>query len=418
MDTCIIRGLKLEDSSADLLRTLRAVGVRIGVPWMVSEELVAQQVIKYQEAHASASAALEGVARLTPWELDEFLGDADLDRFRGHWRDAYGQLAETVATSEAAMREALFREANALPPCKTTPKGKTGSRDAAIWLSAVEYARKHPDEIVYFVSSNTRDFTDGSTYPAAMAADVADLGDRFVHLTALDEVIERFTEEVETDQDAVRKALEAMASNGLAGSEAEAMVVKNGVGVDSSVVYGTTYAGGEVRTKSFVATEVRCASVSDAAMYRIGDREWCTATVEWLVGGLAVVENVSRAYAAGFRWTTVVLFAPDPEDARLTVLRESGPRPLSAEQLLANLSIDGSLAYSLDDGGPDALTAEEQLLTSLHDPLEVHNLAQRVRGLSRVYEGAFLRKAQGDARQRAMQRRLQRLLDQELPSPE
>ncbi|MCX5182572.1 PIN domain-containing protein [Streptomyces sp. NBC_00268] len=409
MDTCIIRGLKLEDSSADLLRTLRAVGVRIGVPWMVSEELVAQQVIKYQEAHASASAALEGVARLTPWELDGFLGDADLDRFRKHWRDAYSQLAETVATSEVAMREALFREANALPPCKTTPKGKTGSRDAAIWLSAVEYAREHPDETVYFVSSNTRDFTDGSTYPAPMDEDVNDLGDRFVHLTALDEVIERFTEEVETDQDAVRGALELMASNGLVGSEAEAMVVK--YGVDASAAFGPMNAGFELRTKSFVATQVKCASVSDAAMYRIGDREWCTATVEWLVGGLAVVENLSRATATGFIWTTVVLFTPDPEDARLTVLRESGPRPLSEEQLLANLSIDSSLVYSLDEGGPDAPTEADQFITSLLAAQGGRNLAQAVRGLPRAYEGALLRKTQQDARQSAIERRLKGLLN-------
>ncbi|WP_406730669.1 PIN domain-containing protein [Streptomyces sp. NBC_01794] len=415
MDTCIIRGLKLEDSSADLLRTLRAVGVRIGVPWMVSEELVAQQVIKYQEAHASASAALEGVARLTPWELDGFLGEADLDRFRKHWRDAYG-LAETVATSEAAMREALFREANALPPCKTTPKGKTGSRDAAIWLSAVEYAREHPDQTVYFVSSNTRDFTDGSTYPAPMDEDVADLGDRFVHLTALDEVIERFTEEVETDQDAVRGALELLASNGLVGSEAEAMVVK--YGVDASAAFGPMNAGIELRTKSFVATQVRCASVSDAAMYRIGDREWCTATVEWLVGGLAVVENLSRASATGFSWTTVVLFTPDPEDARLTVLRESGPRPLSAEQLLANLSIDGSLVYSLDDGGSDAPTEVDQFITFLHAAQGGRNPAQPVRGLPRAYEGALLRKAQQDARQSAIERRLKGLLDYGPEAPE
>ncbi|MEU6381919.1 PIN domain-containing protein, partial [Streptomyces sp. NPDC046909] len=402
-DTCIIRGLKLDDSSADLLRTLRAVGVRTGIPWMAAQELVAQQVIKYQEAHATAAAAMAGVARLTPWEVDGFLGNADLDRLRKHWHDAYSQLAETVETSAAAMQEALFREANALAPCKTNPKSKGGSRDAAIWLSAVEYARQHPDETVYFVSGNTRDFTDGSAYPSPMDRDVAELGGRFVHLTALDEVIERFTEEAETDQGAVRKALELMASNGLVGTVAEAMVEKYGVNV--SPAFGPVYSEIDLRTKSFVATQVRCVSVSDAATYRIGDREWCTATVEWLVGGLAVIESPSGACATGFSWTTAVLFASDGEQARLTVLREPGPRELSADQLLADLGIDNSLVYSLDDDGTESPSPADRATGFWHLRSDGRTAEQPAGGLPRAYQGALLRKAQQTARHSALERR-------------
>jgi hypothetical protein len=69
-------------------------------------------------------------------------------------------------TSEAALGEAEFRESNVLPPCKAiviNDRGeqvKTGCRDAAIWLTAVEYAREHPEKTVYFVSRDTKDFGD------------------------------------------------------------------------------------------------------------------------------------------------------------------------------------------------------------------------------------------------------------------
>ncbi|MFD5522509.1 hypothetical protein [Streptomyces sp. NPDC127066] len=52
-----------------------------------------------------------------------------------------------IPTSETALREAAFREANGLAPCKIQDGGrsaKTGFRDAAIWLSTIEYAREHP----------------------------------------------------------------------------------------------------------------------------------------------------------------------------------------------------------------------------------------------------------------------------------
>lgn len=50
LDTSILRGLGLKSSTAELLRAIRESGVqRISVPWMVLEELAAQQVLKYTE---------------------------------------------------------------------------------------------------------------------------------------------------------------------------------------------------------------------------------------------------------------------------------------------------------------------------------------------------------------------------------
>lgn len=67
--------------------------------------------------------------------------------------------------------------------------------------------------------------------------------------------------------------------------------------------------------------------------YRIGDQEWCTAEVQWHVGGYApIVAWPKVREAAGFAWTTSVLFTPDAAEPRLTVLRDTPPRPLSDEE--------------------------------------------------------------------------------------
>ncbi|GAB3116870.1 hypothetical protein GCM10027160_26520 [Streptomyces calidiresistens] len=182
--------MRLKDSSADLLR---AVGERVGIPWMVAEELVAQRVISYRDAHDSAVAALREVEHHTPWDTSNQLENPDFERIRKYWMKMYGTLAEILPSSPTVMREALFREANVLPPCIKAGKNKTDSRDAVIWLSAVEYAREHPEETIYFISENHRDFTQGNAYPSPMDMDVSDLGDRFEHLTTLAEFVQRFT---------------------------------------------------------------------------------------------------------------------------------------------------------------------------------------------------------------------------------
>lgn len=57
---------------------------------------------------------------------------------------------EVLPTSEKALREGLQREMNVLPPCRfyeVKENGspvKIGGSDAAIWLTAVEYAPEHP----------------------------------------------------------------------------------------------------------------------------------------------------------------------------------------------------------------------------------------------------------------------------------
>ncbi|MFI6494681.1 PIN domain-containing protein [Streptomyces sp. NPDC050564] len=122
-------------------------------------------------------------------------------------------MVDETPTSKTALREAAYREAKVLPPCKAiviNERGdevKTGGRDAAIWLPAVQYAREHPEKKVYFVSQNTKDFGKGTAYPPLMKKDREGLRDRFIHLTALDEVVKMFTEPAGVDEEQVRAVL-------------------------------------------------------------------------------------------------------------------------------------------------------------------------------------------------------------------
>ncbi|MBP5859145.1 hypothetical protein F6456_00030 [Streptomyces sp. LBUM 1484] len=193
LDACVIRGMRLDGSDVDVLRAIVATGTeQVGAPSIAVEELAAQKALEYLEAHRVAVRALRQLA-LKSHRTEPKLEEPDAEGVREMWRRKYDFL-QVLPTSGAAASEGLYREANVLPPATTKGDGnkkvKVGARDVAIWLTAVEYAREHPDETVYFVSSNHTDFTKGEgRYPAPMDNDVADLGNRFVHLTNLAELL-------------------------------------------------------------------------------------------------------------------------------------------------------------------------------------------------------------------------------------
>lgn len=364
LDTCILRSCGLESSSAEVLRAIRTAGVEgVSVPWMVMEELSAQYAVKYRKQYEATAQALQSLASVTPWGLSVRLPDMDLERVREHWRRQWAGVVDVVPTSGAALREAAFREANALPPCRDDGK-KSGARDAAIWLSAIEYARAHEDETVYFVSENTRDFGDGSGYTGAMADDVADLGDRFVHLTGVSEVINRFTELVDTDQEVIRQALsspEAIQTikqaagrrGGISGTDMDLLEALKLPGFRCTT--GSSFTGVEqALALRWAVPEVsaRVGEITAAESYRVGEHVWCIATVRWLIGGLALLEaKVAKAACA---LETRLLFALHNEDPRVTVLRSSPLQPLS-EAEFGEIS-DNFLWGYVDPGSP--LTAE------------------------------------------------------------
>ncbi|QIY99438.1 PIN domain-containing protein [Streptomyces sp. S1D4-11] len=210
LDTNMLWGVTPDNASVDLLKTIRASGVQgVAVPWMVMEELAAQRALRHQEKYDAAYEAVKELRKNTPWHISTRLPDYEPEKVRQHWRDALGAIVEVLPPSAWALQEAAFREANVLAPCKrVTVKDvkhpvKTGSRDAAIWLTAVEYARQNPDETVYFVSKNTNDFGDGSSYKAPMSTDLQGLEERFKHYTSLDPVVAQFTQPTELDEAAV-----------------------------------------------------------------------------------------------------------------------------------------------------------------------------------------------------------------------
>ncbi|WP_327713722.1 PIN domain-containing protein (plasmid) [Streptomyces sp. NBC_00464] len=293
LDSCVIRGMSLDGSEAAVLRAIRRTKAeQIGAPWMAVEELAAQKALAYGEAHEAATLALsrlQGKSHRTEPKLDS----PDPEGVRKLWRDKYRGILEVLPTSEAALREGMFREANVLPPAKRKGEGerapKIGARDAAIWLTAIEYARDHPDENVYFVSSNHKDFTKGGgVYPSPMDADVEDLGDRFKHLTNLGDVLALVAPTVDIEEGDVRALLER---NAVTIQEMAADMWGN---VNAGLAFDVmTSAGERAEATGWLkykdGPHARLVDVGPFQAYRLGEEEYVVASSRWEISGLALV---------------------------------------------------------------------------------------------------------------------------------
>jgi hypothetical protein len=353
LDTNILRGISLSSVSADLIKTIRAAGVQeVAVPWAVMEELAAQHAVRYKEKFDDAHAAVAALRRDTPWPIPQLtLPDFAPERVRQHWRDRYSALVDVLPVSASVLQEAVFREANLLAPCKLVGvKGqekqeKVGARDAAIWLTAVEYAREHEDDTVYFVSRNTKDFGDGTTYKHPMDLDVQDLGGRFVHYTSLDDVVKEFTEPTDVDEEAVRAIL-AMPENTQViieeawqdGRYLPALGRLSAHGFRCTVrpvvdtAEGTVSDGNSLSLGWIYRPNVLLDGVRDISAYRIGDHVWCTATARWLLSGSALIAQPFTLAGAVAGWETRVLVSPTSSESPLTVLRSAPPSGVSQEE--------------------------------------------------------------------------------------
>ncbi|MFE7214600.1 PIN domain-containing protein [Streptomyces sp. NPDC057611] len=378
LDKSILRSFNPDSSSADLLLAIRATGAqRVGVPWMVMEELAAQQAIKYQQQYEATVQAVEGLRRLTPWELEVHLGLCELDSVREHWREKWGAVVETIPTSDEALRKAAFREANSLPPCKTSKNEKTGSRDAAIWLSAVEYAQQNPTETVYFASANTRDFGDGTEYPFPMRDDLKGIEHRFFHWTNLDEAVAEFAKPATTDEGLVAEILNAPAALKQVGPALQAGGHLPMYGFECT----TEPHPGEcwvINGHGWVTSEATVGAIEAPQMYRIGDHEWCTAIVRWYLTGTVISVPEGTFQAAGCMVTASMLFIPDRDDPRLTVLRAELPQHVPANVL-------GTLDLPVVVDWTPAETAAAKLAPYTQYP-DLHPYRGR-----RTYEGAAVR---------------------------
>ncbi|MFI9781683.1 PIN domain-containing protein [Streptomyces sp. NPDC051956] len=316
LDSCVIRSMKLDSSEADVLRAIVETKTeRVGAPWMALEELAAQKALDYLEAHKAAAKALETLEGKS-YQTEPKLDGPDAEAVREKWRKEYAGFLEILPTSDSAIREGVYREANILPPAGTKQAGgnkrvKVGTRDVAIWLTAIEYARANPDETVYFVS-NDRDFpTSRGGYPPPMDSDVAGLGDRFVHLTNLDELLETVAPQVGVDAADVR---------GLLGLHTE-YVTKRARSIWKSsravLPFDIRTQGGEVLSaRRWVFpdnVQAELFDVSDIKAYRLGTNSWVVATARWQFAGLAVAPGTVEMGAC--IWETRILFPARSGDA-------------------------------------------------------------------------------------------------------
>lgn len=355
-DTNAVFGLSPDDPKFDLLRALKQSGrQRVAIPWMVLEELVAQRVLQHAKAHAQAMAAVRDLNRAAPWIREPGPRPFDRSEASDYWRKAYGKLFEIIDTSGDVARRALVREANREKPAKgPDSKDKGGARDAAIWLSVVEYLQDNPDEEVCFVTGNTHDFGDGSAFPAPMADDIKGFEDRLQILTSFDSVVSAFSTPLDINEEHAERDLAALLTSDtalslLAGAVRETLDAQHrlweGTGAVQALMPGhpTTVGYPQVTWSTWVSEpQVILRRVQDASGHKIGEDAWYTAIVDWILVGTASAAGTLTTSPPGYslpaprliacQWRTKLLFSNRPGEPP-TLLQYWPPRPLDpAEQ--------------------------------------------------------------------------------------
>ncbi|MFF2640036.1 PIN domain-containing protein [Streptomyces niveus] len=335
LDSNILKGTSLRGPEAELLRVIRTAGVETVVaPWIVLEELAAQQVLAYAAKYEAAEAAMLKLKAATPWGSLPLPRRSTPERVRDHWRGRYAEIVGTLPTSPRAYEQALFREANLLAPCKTVNSGKhkTGARDAAIWLTAVEYAREHPQEQVYFVSNNTEDFGDGTSFPPLMDQDLQGVEGRFVLFTSLDGLLTKFAAESLASEAELTSLLRQEESlSDVARIAGKGLNKGRGLAIDADDGEFK-----EVMVRRWIGNpDVDLDSVSDIRSHEIAGHQWSTATARWLLSGYARIFGRGRYQgdysAVACSWETRVLVSPTAPHKGLTVLRKEPTVPLGPE---------------------------------------------------------------------------------------
>jgi hypothetical protein len=298
--------MRLDGSDVEVLRAIVATGTeRVSAPSMAVEELAAQKALEYIEAHRVAARALRQLGHKSH-RTEPKLEEPDAESVRQMWRKKYDFL-QVLPTSGDAALQGLYREANVLPPAGTKGDGdkkvKVGARDVAIWLTAVEYAREHPDETVYFVSENHKDFTKGGTgYPAPMDSDVEGLGDRFVHLTNLAELLETVAPKDYVDE-GYAYALLRFHTDYVAGRARKTWRNK-------TTPFEVRTRDGEAMAARWWAfpddVRVQLLDVRDSEAYKLGTHSWIVTTARWEFVGLAM--TTSSLQHGACVWETRILF--------------------------------------------------------------------------------------------------------------
>ncbi|MEV4374840.1 PIN domain-containing protein [Nonomuraea sp. NPDC049637] len=165
-------------------------GHKLVLPEIAFEEHLAHYGHEVKELHQKARTALRAYsAKLGTMQSDD-LSDLNLIPIMESVRSTLREIFTILPTPDWAGREAMLREARRQAPAATNWQAKgEGSRDAAIWLTAVE-ALRTSEETIHFVSTDKRAFGDG-TLLNDLAADLGEAADRFVYCCGVEVLLDK-----------------------------------------------------------------------------------------------------------------------------------------------------------------------------------------------------------------------------------
>lgn len=181
-----------------LLRIAALKGFRTAITDVSRSESLNKRRTLANEAVERLASAIRNVGKI--------FGNDQLNYYLPSHEDAITAWAEDLDGSFNLLQtdgidavEALHREARRQSPARATGDGSaTGSRDAAIWLSVKRLHLSSDDQYTYFVSSNSKDFSDKSSKSALHPELLTELGgssDRFVYATSLDTAVDELADQ-------------------------------------------------------------------------------------------------------------------------------------------------------------------------------------------------------------------------------
>lgn len=374
LDTNAVRMLNPNGSNADVLRIIKTSGkVKVAVPEMVLHEMIAQQVIEYREAYVKAESAVKRLRGRHPTSSTRFIklrGDIDveIESVRLGWEKLYGAIFEVIPTTGEVALEALIREANGEKPAKMFDKQgekkKEGARDVAIWLSVVHYMRENVNEQVYFVTKNSKDFSDGNEWPPPMDGDIREMEDRITLLPDMDAVISKFTQEVPASE---LSGEASAALNALTQTIGDLAIkeLRGRPDLPASLLSVHERTGERFRRVSYrrwvAPPDAELLAVSNVTGHKIEDSVWFIADVEWLMWGVAqsFMPNLGVVPVA-CTWATRVLMTTSGSE-RPTIVSD---RPTTKRLLPEDRAKWGPIVERVVASIDELMTGDTQELVS------------------------------------------------------